>query len=1183
MDNLAPVTEFTPEPSLVLCPHPLTAEIGRELVYLPFLPGESIQRYLDRLGINTAVRPWVLHLNDRAIARDEWATTFPAAGDLITLRAAVQDGGGDENKIFRTVLTIAVLVYAQGFTGLTQAFIAVGGSVAAATLFPPVLPPMGQLRGDDASPTYSLSGGSNRARLFQPLPAILGAHRVYPDSGAKTYTEFVGEDQFLYQVFNFGLTDVVLSDFKIGDTLLSAYDDVETEESDGTGALTLFPANVDTAAGAALTEVAGWVVRTSSLDATALAVELTGYLFYTGNDGLESRSVTIGAEYRKVGDPTWLDFVDTGEVTISSSSRKPVRWGHRIAVASGQYEVRLQRVTPDETDDRATADITWSQLRTYQPDTADYTGQKRVAMKIRANEQLQGQVDRFNALATMQAPVWNGAAWVTQATSNPAWLFLYWGRGKFNGTRRVFGAGQADAKIGIEDLKDWGAFCDAKGLTCNLVFDRATSVEQQLAIIARCGRGAPTRAAGVLSAVWDEGGQPVVAQFGMSNIRRSSFRVNYASHRQFDEVVVNFVNPDIGYKPDNVRVPVPGVSNPVNAETIDIMGCTDKAMAGAEANLEAAAYSYRRRQIRWETDMEGMVVRRGDVVTLSHDLTQWGYSGRLVAGTTGQLTLDRTVPFTPGFDHYIGVRYPDGSYGIYDVVYQVGESDALTLDVLTPLPSAPDADPDHPPCDYLWFFDPQVTPGKKVKIVDFRPRGENLIELVATDEDDAYYLSESDAYTHVPITASSNTPVISNLDINDTLIKVGNSYQVRITLAWDVSGEYGGAIVRAANSGEPLQVIDRTFERRSEFTWRDAGNIDIQVTLINLSGQYGTGGVSTLETYAIIGKDAKPPDVTTFLVQRQPDGTREFRWTYTKPADFAGFEIRYKLGTGYAWEDMAPLHEGLLTSSPYETNQLAAGTYTVGIKMEDTTGNRSTNAKIIQSTLGDPRIAGSLLTEDPRAQDWPGTKTNCWVDNTGNLYATDTKTWADFAIDGITWADWTSWARVPNTQIIYTHPVINVGVITTFTPLVSVTVNGTPTIEERHSDDGVGYTAWATAGSQITAKFIETRVTVDNPTTLADITQMFINLSADPVEEVIEDLDTSTLTGAHRIGVGDIRLPITESYVAILRAGIALQNVGAGWSWEIIDKDTSVGPRIKIYNASDALADATIDADIKGV
>jgi len=329
-------------------------------------------------------------------------------------------------------------------------------------------------------------------------------------------------------------------------------------------------------------------------------------------------------------------------------------------------------------------------------------------------------------------------------------------------------------------------------------------------------------------------------------------------------------------------------------------------------------------------------------------------------------------------------------------------------------------------------------------------------------------------------------------------------------------------------------------------------------------------------------KTTPPPDVDTFLVQRQPDGTREFSWTFSSPPfDHAGFKIRYKLGTGHAWEDMGSLHDGLLISAPFETNQLAAGTYTVGIKAIDTSGNESVNAKIIESTLGDPRIMGSLVNVDPRREGWPGTLTDCWKDNDGNLYATDTATWAT---SFPTWSAWLNWARSPKSPIIYQYSDIDLGAIVSFTPLVTVTVNGTLIIEERHKNAAVdAWSSWSAAGSLISARYVQIRVTVTNASTLADITQMYIIFSANIVDEYIEDLDTSTLTGANRIGVGDIRLPITKSYALIKTVQLTLQNVGAGWTWELIDKDTSVGPHVKIYNASNALADAVVDARIQGI
>ncbi len=320
-------------------------------------------------------------------------------------------------------------------------------------------------------------------------------------------------------------------------------------------------------------------------------------------------------------------------------------------------------------------------------------------------------------------------------------------------------------------------------------------------------------------------------------------------------------------------------------------------------------------------------------------------------------------------------------------------------------------------------------------------------------------------------------------------------------------------------------------------------------------------------------------------MQRLADGTRQFDGGLNSnnvPVDFAGYQLRVGLGTGLTWEQLLPLHTGLITQMPFETNQLAAGTYTAGIKAVDTTGNVSRNAILIQSTLGDPRISNAFATQDPRITGWQGIKINCYVNTeTGNLLAKDTQTWASLA--GTTWAAWTSWVQSPYTTISYEHIRIDAEAIVNMTPLVTVTANGVVTIEESHSDDDITYTAFTLVSGQLSARYIKIKVTVVNTVSTATISQMLIVLDAELTAEIINDLNTASLTGVYRIGIGNIRLPITKNYAVIKTIQIALQNTGAGWTWEIVDKDVTVGPNIKIYNASMVLADAVIDANITGV
>src|SRR5690606_3745801 len=123
-----------------------------------------------------------------------------------------------------------------------QAALMIGGSLLINALLPPITPTLGKLgtgQKYESSPTYSIQGGRNRMRRWEPMTVIFGRHKVIPDLGAQYYTEYVGDDQYLNQVFHFGLQadSVDLSGFRIGDTPISNYQGVQIEVSDEDGKL----------------------------------------------------------------------------------------------------------------------------------------------------------------------------------------------------------------------------------------------------------------------------------------------------------------------------------------------------------------------------------------------------------------------------------------------------------------------------------------------------------------------------------------------------------------------------------------------------------------------------------------------------------------------------------------------------------------------------------------------------------------------------------------------------------------------------------------------------------------------------------------------------------------------------------------------------------------------------------
>lgn len=443
------------------------------------------------------------------------------------------------------------------------------------------------------------------------------------------------------------------------------------------------------------------------------------------------------------------------------------------------------------------------------------------------------------------------------------------------------------------------------------------------------------------------------------------------------------------------------------------------------------------------------------------------------------------------------------------------------------------------------------------------------------------------------LTVVAPTSLVLKSGDNDLLKATDGTIISRINTSWTASTDQnlGGYEVEFKLSAESnwlpaSNTVNLEITQIYIAPIQDGVNYDVRVRAINNIGIRSDW--LTQSNYTTIGKLNPPPDCDSFLVQRLADGTRVFDGgllSSNLPVDFAGYVIRAATGNGLAWSALTALHVGVITELPYETNQLAAGTYTAGIKAIDTTGNESTNAVLVDSTLGDPRISNAITTVDFKLDGFPDTKTNCWVDPiTGNLIATDQYTWANFATGSPiqTWADWTTWATNPNSPITYESTAIDLGVVTTFTPLVTVTSNGTTvTLQEAHSDDDITYSTYATSGSQVSGRYVKIKITIANATELIRVTQALVIIDADIVQETIEDLDTSTVdTGSPRVA-GDIRLPVVKTYTQIKSVQLALQNVGAGWTWELIDK-TVTGPRIKIYNASSVLSDATIDAIIVG-
>ena len=414
------------------------------------------------------------------------------------------------------------------------------------------------------------------------------------------------------------------------------------------------------------------------------------------------------------------------------------------------------------------------------------------------------------------------------------------------------------------------------------------------------------------------------------------------------------------------------------------------------------------------------------------------------------------------------------------------------------------------------------------------------------------------------------------------LLGLDGSIRERIRITWTPSADISvdGYEVQAKKTSSSTWLSAGLISGRSSseafFDAQEGESYVARVRAYSDSPSATPSNWETSATHVAVGKTQPPSNVSGFTVTRQPDGTREFGWTPVTDVDLAGYKIRWFLGSTTDWNAMTELHNGILVASPFETNQLAAGVYTVAIKAVDRSGNESQDATFISSTLGDPRIKNAFIYVHSHLNGWNGTKTNCEVDDFGGkLVASPNYTWDNLT----TWDAWDAWASPSFSSIAYETEVIDLGVVLTYSPLVTVVSTGQQTIEVRTSNDNISWSGWSVPSGNVTSRYFQARCTLTQVASEVLYFTSFTTIASGEVQqESINDVDTSTLGGD--LSTGRI-IPLTKSYSAIVSVQVALQNVGAGWTWEIINKNTS-GPTIKIYNGSGVSSDALIDVEIKG-
>lgn len=650
------------------------------------------------------------------VPRELWGKVRPKAGQTIHATIYPQ-GGGNGGKWLRVVALVALVVVANvygaalggalGLTGTTAAAVGGGlimavGTLAINALIPPPTPKgLGGADGDPFQQLNSLTGTSNQANPYGVIPCVVGTKRFFPPHAALPYTEISGDDQYLRMLLDLGYEtepgSLDISDLRIGETEIESFDDVEYEIST---APELFSQDIyELSVGVALNGLSDYAIRTTQAATTEISLDL---IFSAGLYGVNDKGKTVTGtvrffvEYRAVGDATWiplgnatgqaytggLRLVSSNTVAVSSTKRKTLRCGMRWKVPSGQYEVKVMRDSsafPDAVDQGKVGDCAWSALRSFNPQLPSTTGTLKLAVRIKATDQLNGVVQNLSVLASQKIRGIDPDTFLDTpavATQNPAWIYLWLMTQCPAVMRRV-----TSSRMDLPGICAWAAECEARGYRIGFVMDSGRAFGEVLRDVLAAGRASFGLRNGLYSAVRDIEQSVPVQMFTPAN----SWGFSYS--RSFIEpphaLRVKFTNPEANDQQDVRLVYWDGYNagNATRFEELDLSMVIDPDAAWRLGRYHLAVMWLRPTQYSFQADIEHMVCERGDLVHVAHDITSWGLAwGRVKAVSGATVTLDGPVTLEAGKTYQLRARSGmDGEQTVANVTTGAGEHQTLTL------------------------------------------------------------------------------------------------------------------------------------------------------------------------------------------------------------------------------------------------------------------------------------------------------------------------------------------------------------------------------------------------------------------------------------------------------------------------------------------------------------------------
>lgn len=621
----------------------------------------------------------------------------------------------------------------------------------------------------EADPVYSLKGQTNQNKLGQIIPSNYGRIRDYFDYAAKPYNGYEENKQYQFSLLCAGEGEYDIEPISIEDTLASEFQDVTIEIYNPGDTVTLFRPSVETSPEVGSLELFGpnepeytdWLgpyvanATETLTDKIQVDVTLPNGLYRTNDEG-NMRSIQSVAEfeYQQIdnsGTPigSWLPLADFDETLRTTT---PQRFTLSKTLPEGRYQVRGRRTNNSNTSIRAQDTTIWEAMRSFLVVEQNYGDVTLIAVRALATNNLNDRTKvRFNGYTTRKLPIYdpNTETWsAPTATRNPVWAMCDILRAKYGGEL-------PDQFIDLQGLSALAAIYDSREDHFDWGFDQKGNVWDSCRLALAVGRAVPMLNGSQVTSIRDEDKTIPTASFSPENMIKDSFSWSLSMFKLNDPdgLEVEYLDEDT-WKPETILCLI-GNDTGLRPEKFKLKGITNRDKAYREGLHMRAKKIKRREVVKFKTGLEGHIPAINSLISVVHDVPEWGASGLVTAQTGNDVTLSQDVIFEDGQNHKIAFTKRDGSVSGPHLVLPIGDSPTNQVQIQGTFTE--DLSRLSTQSATIYQFGTEDLWSKLCRVTAVKPSGSDIVEIECTNHDSSIYSYDTQT---APPKSSDSAPVV---------------------------------------------------------------------------------------------------------------------------------------------------------------------------------------------------------------------------------------------------------------------------------------------------------------------------------------------------------------------------------------------------------------------------------------